>query len=287
MQQPIEVFIINLPRDTERRAAITTQFDRMGIHYRIQGGEVFTATDDEKLDRLVELNQITQTARESMNRGGIGCTMSHHAIYQKMIDEDIPMAVILEDDAELSPLFPSILSQIPSYLRNDELLLLFYRYTQVGHFEVSTFDRIDLGDGVGLYPPMRRNMHSSMGYAISREVAHGLLQANTPIEFLPDVWSQLFHRGAFKTIRITYPRCIEQRDVPSTRLKRAAAPSTMRSSRPLKQRLEQWAATMTPLRQVLDRRRRMETTRTTTPRFVDTPSPYRPGAAGSQASQAP
>jgi glycosyl transferase family 25 len=281
---PVEVFVINLPDDADRRDAIGAQLDEMGISYRFEAAVDARGMDAHDMDEMIRSNRLTRQATLDMSKGSIGCLLSHQAVYQRMIDEDLPMAVILEDDADVSPGLAKILGQIPAHLGADELLLLYYRYTQPGPFEVSILDRVDLGDGVGLYAPLHKNIHSTLGYAISQDVARGLLRVNVPIELPADVWSQFYDRGAFTSIRIAYPRGVEQRDVPSTRMHPGSRTATRDTSQPLGTQVKQQVGRMPVARQILERRRTRETIRKTTPRFVETPSPYRPGGDSGRAT---
>jgi glycosyl transferase family 25 len=68
---------------------------------QLKKAEIESAYDEEKvqknLDRVLSLNEI-------------GCTMSHRAVYKKMLDENIEKACILEDDVLLDDEFPRTLT---------------------------------------------------------------------------------------------------------------------------------------------------------------------------------
>jgi GR25 family glycosyltransferase involved in LPS biosynthesis len=72
----MKVFLINMDKDTERLA-------RMKI--RLKGKEY---------------ERITGVPHET---GYIGCALSHHKCWQRIIDDNLEMALILEDDAIIGP----------------------------------------------------------------------------------------------------------------------------------------------------------------------------------------
>jgi glycosyl transferase family 25 len=47
-----------------------------------------------------------------LTKGELGCLLSHRAIYQHMVDNNIPAAVVLEDDVFFKPDFPAVLQAI-------------------------------------------------------------------------------------------------------------------------------------------------------------------------------
>ena len=94
-----------------------------------------------------------------MTKGEIGCALSHLKIYQKTVDEDIPYALILEDDTVFDTEFPKYLKEIENFLSQN--------------LNLETNKRISLYKmraGTGTY-----------GYVITKAAAKKLLKSNTPI----------------------------------------------------------------------------------------------------------
>ena len=54
--------------------------------------------------------------RKKMTAGQLGDTLSHLAIYHKMIEGDIPAALIFEDDGILAPFFPQQVKDVEKFL---------------------------------------------------------------------------------------------------------------------------------------------------------------------------
>lgn len=105
------VFVINRPKDTHRRQDMEERLGKVGII-----PVFFPATDGYALD-IDTLPDYDRERRlryfgKDLGHGEIGCLLSHRAIYQKMVDENIDRAVILEDDVFLEDTFRQVLENI-------------------------------------------------------------------------------------------------------------------------------------------------------------------------------
>lgn len=104
----IPVFVINLPKDTVRRAFMQEQLERLGFEYEIVPGfygddpRVLESCDDE-LSRKEHGKPLTRAEK--------GCAYSHSLLYKKMLNENIATALVLEDDVVLPENFKLILEK--------------------------------------------------------------------------------------------------------------------------------------------------------------------------------
>ena len=103
------IFVINLPKDTDRRAFMENQLNRLSLQYKIIEGrygkdnDVILACDD--VLAVKEHGKVLTTGEK-------GCAFSHRSIYEVMEKEHIPQAIILEDDVVLPENFVTIISNI-------------------------------------------------------------------------------------------------------------------------------------------------------------------------------
>lgn len=105
------VFVINRPKDTQRRQDMQDRLSPLGIE-----PVFFPAIDGYAL----EIDTLEDYDGEKRRRyfgkdlrpGEIGCLLSHRAIYEKMLAEDIDQAVVLEDDVFLEDDFRTTLEDI-------------------------------------------------------------------------------------------------------------------------------------------------------------------------------
>ncbi|WP_336703154.1 glycosyltransferase family 25 protein [Pantoea dispersa] len=101
----MKIFIVNLDKDVVRREHILQQCRNLNLD-----AEVVSATDG-RLLTAEETAALTHPLYASgMTPGEIGCSLSHYYIYKKIADENIPCALILEDDVELTAALPEVLA---------------------------------------------------------------------------------------------------------------------------------------------------------------------------------
>jgi glycosyl transferase family 25 len=86
------------------------QFARLGLSEKVQ---FFPAVNGYALDKHAMPHYDGRKRLfffgRHLNQGEIGCLLSHRAIYEKMVRESIPHAIVLEDDAILAPDFTSVM----------------------------------------------------------------------------------------------------------------------------------------------------------------------------------
>lgn len=120
----MQVYVISLKDSIDRQKSITTQCERLGIKpifidavngKNLSNSEISQYCNQEKAKKLY--------GRELL-LGEIGCALSHKRIYQKIVDENIPYAVILEDDATLEKDFSIVVKKIMTVSLSWELILL-------------------------------------------------------------------------------------------------------------------------------------------------------------------
>lgn len=100
------VFVISLARAAKRRADITRRLNAAGIHH-----ELVDAVDGMTLD-LDALGE--RLVNRAMTPGQIACFLSHYNLWRRMVDEQIPAALILEDDAVWDDDFWEVAAKLPA-----------------------------------------------------------------------------------------------------------------------------------------------------------------------------
>lgn len=91
------IWLINLPRSTERRARMQAQLQALGLDYTL-----YDAVDGragwEHLARTVDLPAFRRNVGREVLPGEIGCYQSHLAVWQALINSPNRVALVLEDD---------------------------------------------------------------------------------------------------------------------------------------------------------------------------------------------
>ena len=126
----IPCFVISLPDCSDRRQSISQTLNKLGISF-----EFLDAVDGRSgLDPTYESQVDRKAAQQHEKNGGGGlpsdaefaCALSHINTYRRIVAEDIPYALVLEDDA--SPL-PTILDFLNGeHYRDADLTQLDLRY---------------------------------------------------------------------------------------------------------------------------------------------------------------
>ncbi len=93
------IYVISLARATDRRIRISDRLNQAGVTF-----EIVDAVDGKTLDWKSVQHRITNSgirARglENLTANEIGCFLSHYNLWARMIEEQIPFALILEDDS--------------------------------------------------------------------------------------------------------------------------------------------------------------------------------------------
>lgn len=106
----IKVYVINLEKSADRWQQISSNLDELGIQYErieaVYGKDLsdFTQGFDTKRFHLESGHQLVP--------GEAGCSGSHINIWQKMVDEHIDQAVVLEDDAIVTQAMCDVLEDL-------------------------------------------------------------------------------------------------------------------------------------------------------------------------------
>jgi glycosyl transferase family 25 len=227
-----KIVVISLDRAQDRQALLR---DRLGgLAY-----ELFPATDKRDLDRGALLKDGTydesRTRRafrhtRDMNDGEIACALSHRRVYEAAVRSGWARTVIFEDDvvprtADL-PLLPAALSQLPE---GWDLCYLGYakhetpgwreRAKRAAYVALAPLRlvRWRAGEALRLLPsPFSANLRRAglhdyaVAYAVSRQGARKLLEAQTPISLRADwLLASMIVQGRLSAF-VTEPRTFDQ-----------------------------------------------------------------------------
>lgn len=102
------IFIISL-KNSPRRDVIKQRMDGLNLAFKFFDatyGKDLTEAELKEIDR--EFSQKRFSTRKPMTLGEIGCAISHIRLYEYIVSQNIPTAIILEDDAIVSHDFEKI-----------------------------------------------------------------------------------------------------------------------------------------------------------------------------------
>ena len=188
----MKAFLINLDRHPDRLARAQTRLSQAGVEaIRLPAVDGASLTPAVRRTAVSLLHALLARGR-LYTPGQIGCTLSHQAVYRRMINENMPAALILEDDVLLTPDFPASLAAAENLLNTERRqVFLFSNGTQV---PLS-------GDGHAFI--RARNGDCSEAYLITLPAARELLRVNSPMVVMLDSWSRFAARGHIELYRAT------------------------------------------------------------------------------------
>ena len=133
----LPIFVINLDSDTQRWAYIKHQLDYINCkkYERISAVDM-RKPDMAKLYKDDRVSLYTKFTIQKKHRcdhkqidrtGAIGCTMSHYNVWKKIIDNNIPIAIIMEDDMHLmNNFYDSLQKELKKYNKEFDILNIGY-----------------------------------------------------------------------------------------------------------------------------------------------------------------
>ncbi|MBT0882303.1 glycosyltransferase family 25 protein [Campylobacter sp. 2018MI13] len=121
----MKFFIINLEQDIEKRQKITALCESLGLNYEIIKAVYGKAlSEDEIKKNTYPKEEQLKLFKRTLSLGEIGCAMSHRLCYQKIIEQNLEDAIILEDDAVFDKNLLEFLKYKNEFPKDLELLLL-------------------------------------------------------------------------------------------------------------------------------------------------------------------
>lgn len=95
--QDLPIWLINLPRATERRLRMQQRLSALGLNYTITDG-VDGAAEAQRLLANTDVAQFERNMGRKILIGGLGCYHSHLLVWEQFLASGQPIALILEDD---------------------------------------------------------------------------------------------------------------------------------------------------------------------------------------------
>ena len=189
------IYVINLARSPERRANAVAQLERVALPFEFfeaVDGRLLTEEEMRLYSRTEALRLPNAGVHRELSPCEIGAALSHLRIYEKIVAEGTPHAVVMEDDVEIDPMLPSVLAKIDEMKEPWDVIWLGHWLTYVG----STYGHKD-GVPISRWGRMPAAPHFQMGrllaypfgthaYAISNRGARRLLDHAYPVRMPAD-----------------------------------------------------------------------------------------------------
>lgn len=116
----VKIYIISLANQAERRKNISKQLTLLGLDY-----EFIDAIKFENTLGVTDSEVSLSSYGRLLNDGEVGCALSHRNVYNKINNEEIKYALILEDDALIEADILEFLDNV-NYMANFDIVILGY-----------------------------------------------------------------------------------------------------------------------------------------------------------------
>ncbi|RAZ82408.1 hypothetical protein DDV93_19275 [Cereibacter johrii] len=172
------VFIISLKDATERRRSVLRQCEQHGIVPTFFDAVDGRAGLPDDLEQLVDRQAAVYRVARNITDPEYACALSHHMVYRRIVEEGLPGAIILEDDAILTESFGRFYAsrsyQIADFIQMDHQHASVYRWR--GKKVAGGVTLLPLGANAGL----------TTGYSVANKAARYLVANSLPLAGFAD-----------------------------------------------------------------------------------------------------
>jgi glycosyl transferase family 25 len=199
-ENTIHTFIISLPKDADRREYLGRQLTRLNVPFSILDAVHGKSLSQAELETVYDRKRALRLFNRELSAGEIGCALSHVAIYRKMVEENMPHALVLEDDAhvldqDLAATLSTLARVYPERKRVAVML------NHVKRYDANKKTPID--DGRCVYDAYRGVC--THGYFITRAAAEVLLKNLFPVYVVADKWEYFQDKYIDVKALVPYP----------------------------------------------------------------------------------
>ena len=186
----MRAFLINLDRNPERLAFMDEQLKRLGVDYeRVPAVDGRALSPEERARGFSRVRSFI-AAKKRLSDAEVGVAMSHVACCRRVLAEEEPYALVLEDDVVLADGFPAALKRVESFLSPGRAQLVLLSGYGV--------------EGADSLPEEIRAEKSAWcadAYVLTREAARLILKANDPVITVADSFKRWRRRFGLELYR--------------------------------------------------------------------------------------
>jgi GR25 family glycosyltransferase involved in LPS biosynthesis len=209
----VPIFIISLDDDHLRRNALNGFFSTEIVNNYFPASDMRSEKKNH-LDELCDKPSLLENPiyERELSASELGCNLSHRRIYQNIVENSLPYAVIFEDDVLPLPNWSVVLNnaieKINSFEAEQAILI------HMGHpgFRSIARSRVAFVNslGVSICPEIRIVKYKSddvfwfsHAYIITLEAARRILETYPRISCMCDDWRNFYDHGCFDFVFLT------------------------------------------------------------------------------------
>ncbi|MCK7459107.1 glycosyltransferase family 25 protein [Idiomarina aminovorans] len=176
------IFLINLDRSVERLNNAAGQLDSAGVDFERISAVDGKTLENELINKVFDDKMAQKRYHYDLTLGEMGCYLSHVKCWEKIIEDGLDFAVILEDDLLLEPNFKDVIESVPNIETEWHYLKLSCPFKHRPYTEAKLV-KTPKGDNVSLVD-YKKPPTGTVAQIVSREGAKRLLK-NRPPFFRP------------------------------------------------------------------------------------------------------
>jgi glycosyl transferase family 25 len=185
----VRAYIINLERSPQRRAHMEKELARVGLE-----PEFVVATDGRNVDltdaAVVDFAALREGGPEVQVRAGVGCALSHLRVYEKVMADQCPVALVLEDDVSLPDDLVQLVDAVGVAVADGAQIALLNFHVDRPCRVVT--ERRGLPGGRALARPIEvGRLTSAAAYIVTAEACRRLAEVILPVRVAADNWGYL------------------------------------------------------------------------------------------------
>lgn len=196
----MKTYIINLKRSPERKVYMEDILkDLSWLQYEFVAAVDGKAMSDNECEEYFNTGKFKSRYSRNVRPGEIGCTLSHQKCYRKIVNDDEPYVLILEDDIlRPSTDFEFVIKNIENVISTEvpQIILLSGWYWFNGTFELTSKYKI-----VNVFEALLTH-----AYIINKPAARILMEERPYIT--ADDWRYIRRKGI--KLQAVYPHLIDQ-----------------------------------------------------------------------------
>jgi glycosyl transferase family 25 len=180
----VEIFVITLKNSKERHESIKSQFYALNLSFNFFWGINGQELTKGEIDKYYDDKMAKKCFGRSLVLGEIGCALSHHFIYKKILDDNIDRAIILEDDSILKKDFVLVMNMLDGININKYVVKLDLQDNMHGF--ILPIHRIKLNENYEIQHST--TVGYARGYYIDNKAAKILFDLTKKIFVVADSW---------------------------------------------------------------------------------------------------
>ena len=183
----IPVLIINLKKDIQKRHYMKSLCHKFAFQAEFIEAVNGSLLNQEEMSEIYSGMLATKEIGRELSRGEIGCALSHKKIYEKIVHENIDIALVLEDDIDFNEELLTLMDMQDKFQKNWELVLLGHHtgYSRDKDTSASIWGQIKLTEKYAIVRPCEE-AYGTYGYLLTKKGAQKLLDhldmINKPID---------------------------------------------------------------------------------------------------------